>query len=134
MYTNIFDRLSFLSLFLVITLSPFFFLPFTNISIETSKGLLLVTGLAVCVICWGLARFFDGKISFPRSASLLAGGGIALAFLLSALFTKDSTVSFFGTMLDLGTFWFIFSVFQLVQQYFISGWGGLSPWVAKLRK
>ncbi len=114
MYTNIFDRLSFLSLFLVITLSPFFFLPFTNIPVETSKGLLLVAGLAVCVICWGLARFFDGKINFPRSASLLAGGGIALAFLLSALFAKDSSVSFFGTMLDLGTFWFIFSVFLLM--------------------
>ncbi|MFZ5365816.1 MAG: YidC/Oxa1 family membrane protein insertase [Patescibacteria group bacterium] len=30
-------------------------------------------------------------------------------------------------------YWFIFSAFQLVQQYFTSGWGGLSPWVAKLK-
>ena len=114
MYTNIFDRISFVSLFLIITLLPFFFLPFTNIPIEVSKGLLLVIGLAVCVICWGLARFFDGKINFPRSISLLAGGGVVLAFLLSAIFLKNSQVSFFGTMFDIGTFWFIFSGFLLM--------------------
>jgi len=114
MSTNIFERLSFWSLFLVITLLPFFFLPFTNIPIETGKGLLLVIGLAVCVICWGLARFFDGRISFPRSATLLGGVGIVLAFLLSATFLKFSQVSFFGTMFDVGTFWFIFAGFLLM--------------------
>lgn len=31
-------------------------------------------------------------------------------------------------------YWFIFSVFQLVQQYFVSGWGGLSPWIAKIKR
>ena len=29
-------------------------------------------------------------------------------------------------------YWFVFSAFAIVQQYFISGWGGLSPWIAKL--
>lgn len=29
-------------------------------------------------------------------------------------------------------YWFIFSAFQLIQQYFFSGFGGLSPWVEKL--
>ena len=28
-------------------------------------------------------------------------------------------------------YWFIFSAFQLVQQYIFSGWGGLRPWVEK---
>ncbi len=114
MKTNIFDRISFVSLFLVIVLLPVFFLPFTNIPIETSKGLLLVVGLTVSVICWGLARFFDGKITLPRSATLLAGGGVVLAFLLSASFMKDSEVAFFGTMFDVGTFWFIFAAFLLM--------------------
>jgi YidC/Oxa1 family membrane protein insertase len=31
-------------------------------------------------------------------------------------------------------YWFVFSAFQLVQQYFISGWGGLLPWVEKLKR
>ncbi len=111
MRSNIFDRLSFLSLFLVIVLMPFFFLPFTNIPIETSKGTLLVVGLALSVVFWGFARFFDGKMSFPKSPVLLGAGGIVLVTLISALFVKSSEVSFFGTMFDIGTFWFIFAGF-----------------------
>lgn len=111
MRTNTFDKLSFLSLFLVVILLPFFFLPFTNIPVEISKGLLLVIGLALCVIFWAIARFFDGKISFPKSVSILGGAGIVLIFLLSTIFSKTS---FFGTMFDVGSFWFIFSSFLLM--------------------
>src|SRR3989344_4777058 len=114
MRSNIFDRVAFVSLFLVITLLPLFFLPFTNIPVDISKGLLLVVGLTVSLIAWCLARFFDGKITLPRSATLLAAGGIVLAFLLSAFFSKASQVSFFGTMFDMGTFWFIFAGFLLL--------------------
>src|SRR3989344_9103269 len=114
MRSNIFDRVAFVSLFLVITLLPLFFLPFTNIPVDISKGLLLVVGLTVSLIAWCLARFFDGKITLPRSSTLLAAGGIVLAFLLSALFSKASQVSFFGTMFDMGTFWYIFAAFLLL--------------------
>ena len=114
MRTNIFERLSFLSLFLVIVLLPLFFLPFTNIPIETSKGLLLVVGLAFCIIFWAIARFLDGRIIFPQSWLLVSGFGICLAFLLSALFSGNSQVSLFGTMFDVGSFWFIFSAFVLM--------------------
>src|SRR3989338_7572526 len=114
MRANIFDRVSFLSLFLVIVLFPFFFLPFTSISVETGNGLLLFVGLTVCVISHAIARFFDGKIVLPRSKCLLAGGGNVLSFFLSALFTKASSISFFGTMLDVGTFWFILGAFLLL--------------------
>jgi hypothetical protein len=114
MISNKFDRVSFWALFLVIVLSPIFFLPFTNIPIETSKGLLLVIGLAVAIIFWSLARFSDGKIHLPKSTFLLAGLGVVLAFFLSAAFSKASEASFFGTMLDVGTFWFIFAAFLLM--------------------
>jgi len=114
MRANIFDRVSFLSLFLIIILLPFFFLPGTSISIETGKGFLLVAGLTVCVISHAISRFFAGKIILPRSLCLWGGGGVVLAFFLSALFSKVSEVSFFGTMFDIGTFWFIFSAFLLM--------------------
>lgn len=29
-------------------------------------------------------------------------------------------------------YWFIFSLFQVIQQYFVSGWGGLAPWVRRI--
>lgn len=114
MKTNIFDKLSFLSLFLVVVLLPLFCLPFTNIPIETSKGLLLVLGVVACVVFWALARFIDGQIVFPKSKLLLVGFSIPLVFLLSTLFTGASQVSFFGTMFDIGSFWFIFSAFVLM--------------------
>ena len=31
-------------------------------------------------------------------------------------------------------YWLVFSLFTSIQQYFISGWGGLTPWINKLRK
>lgn len=114
MYSNIFDRLSFLSLFLVVVLLPVFCLPFTNIPIETSKGLLLVLGLAVSVIFWAIARFSDGEIIFPKSFVLLAGFGIVLATFLSSIFSGNIQISLFGTMFDVGSFYFIFSSFILM--------------------
>lgn len=43
---------------------------------------------------------------------------------------------FIGLNFPLGVvlYWGTFSLFQAVQQYFVSGWGGLAPWVNKFRK
>jgi YidC/Oxa1 family membrane protein insertase len=30
-------------------------------------------------------------------------------------------------------YWFVFSLFSLVQQYYTTGWGGLEPWLKKLK-
>jgi hypothetical protein len=114
MRSNLFDRLSFLSLFLVIVLLPVFALPFTNFAVETSKGLLLVVGLAVSLILWSIARFTDGKIVIPKSWLLLSGLGVVIVTLVSALLSQNSAVSLFGSMFDLGSFWFILAAFMLL--------------------
>ncbi len=114
MWSNILDRISLTSLFLVVVLLPVFFLPFTGIPVETSKGLLLVVGLAISLIFWTVARFSDGKVSFPRSPVILAGLAIVLTVLLSALFSGASQTSFFGIIFDVGSFWFIFASFLLM--------------------
>ena len=115
MLLNILDRISFWSLFFVIVLLPVFFFPFTNIPIETSKGLLLVMGLVVSIIFWISARFSDGKLSMPRSSLLFSSLGITLVFLVSSFFSTSTKVSLFGTMLDMGTFYFIFGAFIVIQ-------------------
>jgi|SRR3989339_1958148 len=114
MLSNILDKISFWSLFAVIVLLPVFFLPFTKIPIETSKGLLLVAGLAVSIIFWIAARFSDGKISFPKSWFLLSGFGVLLVFFISALFSGTPQVSLFGIMFDVGTFYFMLGAFLLM--------------------
>ncbi|MFA6257965.1 MAG: hypothetical protein WC671_03100 [Candidatus Paceibacterota bacterium] len=114
MSSNIFDRLSFWSLFLTIVSLPLFCLPFSNIPIEVSKGLLLVLGLSISVIFWAIARFSDGKIILPKSWLLVSGFSVALIFLLSSIFSGNSKVSLFGTMFDIGSFYFIFAGFVLM--------------------
>lgn len=114
MLSNILDRISFWSLFLVIVLLPVFILPFTNIPIEIGKGLLLVVGLTISIIFWTMARFFDGKIVLPKSYFLLSGLVVVLAFFLSALFSPTPQMSFFGIMFDVGSFWFVFTAFLLM--------------------
>ncbi len=114
MWSNILDKVSFISLFLVIVLLPIFFLPFTKIPIETSKGLLVVVGLVISIIFWAVARFSDGKISFPRSSVLLSGLAIILIVLLSSFFSSASQMSFFGTIFDVGTFWFMLVAFLVM--------------------
>lgn len=114
MLSNIFDRISFLSLFIVIVLLPIFFLPFTKVPVETSKGLFLVIGLVASIIFWIVARFSDGKIIFPKSRLLVSGLLIVLVFLISSLFSGASNMSFFGVMFDLGTFYFILTGFMLM--------------------
>lgn len=114
MLSNVLDKISFWVLFAVIVLLPVFFLPFTQIPVETSKGLLLVIGLSISIIFWILARFYDGKISLPKSWLLLSGVGIVLIFLISALFSSSPEVSMFGIMLDVGTFYFMLGAFFLM--------------------
>lgn len=114
MNSNIFDRFSLLSLFVVVVLLPIFSLPFTNVPIEIAKGLLLVVGLTVSVVLWAMGRFFEGKIVLPKSWLLVSGLMVALAVLLSALFSGTIPVSLFGVMFDLGSFWFIFAAILLM--------------------
>src|SRR3989344_6165034 len=114
MLSNILDRISFWSLFVVIVLLPVFFLPFTQIPIQTSKGLLLVMGLAISIIFWIAARFSDGKISIPKSWLLFSAFGVSLAFFVSALFSSSLSLSLFGIMLDVGTFYFMLAAFLLM--------------------
>jgi hypothetical protein len=117
MNTNIFDRLSFFILFFVVVLLPIFFLPSLNIPIEVSKNFLLISGLTLSIVFWSMARFFDGQISFPRSKVMLAGVAVVFFTLLSAVFSSNYSVSFWGVVFDAGSFLFMFSGFLL---FFVS--------------
>jgi tetratricopeptide (TPR) repeat protein len=111
---NIFDRISFWSLFLVIVLLPIFFLPFTSIPVELSKGLLLVVGLVSSVIFYAIARFSDGKIILPRSKVLLSALVLLVILLISTLVSSSPKVSFFGTMFDFGSYAFFLAAFLMM--------------------
>src|SRR3989338_6907962 len=113
MSSNIFDRRSFLSLLLIVSLLPIFCLPFTSIPIEISKGLILVLGLAACAVLWAIGSFVEGKILIPKSYLLFSGFVIVVISLLSTLLSANPNISLFGVMLDTGSFWFVFAGFML---------------------
>jgi len=114
MLSNILDKISFWLIFIIIVLLPIFFLPFTQIPIEISKGLLIVVGLVLSIIFWIIARLFDGKIILPKSWFLFSGLGVLLSFFLSSIFSSSINASFFGIMFDIGTFYFMLGAFLLM--------------------
>ena len=112
--SKIFDKISFWSLFITIISLPFFFLPFTKIPVEISKGLILVSGLSVSIIFWAIARFFDRKIIIHRSWIFWSALIVLFVTFLSSIFSKAIGFSLFGTLLDTGSFFFIFAAFLLM--------------------
>lgn len=114
MWSNILDRISYWSLFLVITLLPLFFFPGINIPIEIGKSFLIVVGLAVSFISYLGARFADGKIILAKSQIFLAGLAVVVATFLSAFFSSSIKTSLFGVMLDTGTALFVLSAFMIL--------------------
>lgn len=108
MLTNILDRISFWSFFVVVALLPIFAIPFVNIPIETSKTLVLVLGVAISFIAWASARFSDGKVILPKSKLISVAFLISLLTLVSSLFSGSLKMSLFGIMFDIGSFWFSF--------------------------
>lgn len=114
MLTNILDRISFWSFFVVVALLPIFAIPFVDVPIETSKTVVLVLGVAISFIAWAAARFSDGKVVIPKSNLILFVFLISILTLLSAFFSNSFKMSFFGIMFDLGSFWFSFFVAVLL--------------------
>lgn len=114
MLSKILDKVSFISLACVLVLLPVFFLPSTLFSLDASKTSLTIFGLFVALIAFVVARFSDGKVSFPKSIILLSGFGLLVVTFLSALFSSATKMSFFGIMLDPGSFYFMLVGFLLM--------------------
>lgn len=59
---------------------------------------------------------------------------MAVAMQSSAIYTFPLMTLFIGIRFasGLALYWLLFSLYQLIQQYRSSGWGGLTPWMKKL--
>ncbi len=60
---------------------------------------------------------------------------MAVAMQSSSLYTLPLITIIAGVRFSSGLalYWLIFSLYQIVQQYFSGGWGGLTPWVRSLK-
>ena len=95
------------------------------------------------LILAGLLQFLSAKMMQPmvkkeeKIAKSTESGAddMAVAMQSSMVYTFPAMTIIFGVSFPSGLalYWLLFSVFQMYQQYKSSGWGGLTPFINRLR-
>lgn len=99
-----FNKLSFVTLLFTLFVSLFFFIPFTPVTLDASKGFLLSVGVTLSLFFWLISRLGDGKFVVPKDKLILFAMAIPLVFLISSFFSSSLYVSLFGSGFEIGTF------------------------------
>ncbi len=118
-----FNKLSLVTLLFTMFVSLFFFIPYTPVTLEASKGFLLSVGATLSLFFWLISRLGDGKFVVPKDKLILFAGAIPLVFLLASFFSSSLYISLFGSGFELGTFGsmlVLFIIFFLSTIYFQS--------------
>lgn len=118
-----FNKLSFVTLLFTIFTSLFFFIPYTPVTLDASKGFLLSIGATLSLFFWLISRLGEGKFIVPKDKLILFAMLIPLVFLISSFFSSSLYVSLFGSGFEIGTFGsmlVLFIVFFLSSVYFQS--------------
>jgi len=94
------------------------------------------------LILAAFVQFLSAKITAPfveaeeevAKKTKESGDDIQVAMQQSMIFTFPLMTILIGVRFasGLALYWLLFSVYQAVQQYRSSGWGGLTPWIRKL--
>ena len=116
-----FNKLSFIILLFTLFTCLFFFIPYTPVSLDVSKGFLLSIGATLSLFFWLISRLGDGKFVIPKDKLILFAMGIPLVFLISSFFSSSLYVSLFGSGFEIGTFGsmlVLFIIFFLSSIYF----------------
>lgn len=118
-----FNKLSFTTLLFTLFACLFFFIPYTPVTLEASKGFLLSVGVTLSLFFWLIGRLGDGRFVIPKDKLILFAMAIPLVFLISSFFSSSLYVSLFGSGFEIGTFGsmlVLFIVFFLSSIYFQS--------------
>lgn len=90
----------------------------------------------------GFFQFLQSKMMFAPAVELSPKDkkptepDFATAFQSQSLFLFPAMLAFlsFRFALGLSFYWNTFTIFGMIQQYKLSGWGGLEPWIAMIFK
>ncbi|MCX6725736.1 MAG: YidC/Oxa1 family membrane protein insertase [Candidatus Shapirobacteria bacterium] len=95
------------------------------------------------LILAALSQFISSKMMMPEVANLQKEAektetktdDMATSMQRQMLYLFPLMTIFIGFTFPSGLvlYWFIFSLSTVVQQYYISGWGGLKPWINKIK-
>lgn len=118
-----FNKLSFVILLFTLFVSIFFFIPYSPVTLDASKGFLISVGATLSLFFWLISRLGDGKFVVPKDKLILFGAAIPLVFLISSFFSSSFYISLFGSGFEIGTFGsmlVLFIIFFLSLIYFQS--------------
>lgn len=118
MFTKFLSAVPKWSLYALAVLLPIFFLPFTADALELPKQYLMYLLIGIGFVAWLLRGFLGRKIEIKRTPADLALVALWVLVLISSIFSKDRTVSFFGSY-DQLTFGFVPLTFYLLAYFLI---------------
>ena len=82
---------------------PFFLTPNSWVTIPQAKMILLAIAIIVVSIAWIVARIAEGKVQIPKSFLLGVAAFLPISYLVSALVTSRTWLSFVGTGVEQDT-------------------------------
>ena len=117
--TFIFDKISKVSLYLLVVLIPLWFLPLTQNAVEYQKQALLSLLVFVGIVSWLAKMVYEGEFRFRTSRLHILVGGLMGVFGVSTLFSLWQYGSFWGWPLHTSDNFLVFLAFGLLY-FFIS--------------
>ena len=106
-----------LALIGLVFLLPLFFIPFTQSGLVFGKALLFSFAvLGIFIVSLG-RELRTGELRIPLNIATIAAAALPLVYLLSALITSPSSLSFFGQGYEVDT---VFTVFLLFLAFFLT--------------
>jgi tetratricopeptide (TPR) repeat protein/O-antigen ligase len=90
------DKISKLSIYLLIFLMPIFFLPWTSDILDFNKQILLIVLSFVALFAWMLKALISGKFEINTSKMHIIVGSLFVVYLLATIFSVNRYGSFWG--------------------------------------
>ena len=105
------EKISALVFYVVVFLMPIFVLPTMIAPVASGKAIVFYCGIFLTMTVFVLSAIKNGSINISKSALLAGSGLMALVWLLSSIFSENSTLSLFGKLYDADTFILILTSF-----------------------
>ena len=91
----------------VMFLLPIFFIPSLSVPFSFTKSLLIFVSVLVAFFLFLISRLKRGEIALPTNSVALVAWALPVTYLISAIFSGNSGVSFLGQGFEIDTFGFI---------------------------
>ena len=105
--TPLFENIALYFIIGVMFLLPIFFIPSLSVPFSFTKSLLIFVSILVAFFLFLISKLKKGEIVLPRNSIALVAWALPVAYLVSAIFSGNSGVSYLGQGFEIDTFGFI---------------------------